>query len=64
MSTTKLIEVLLTELVIPEVAAFIRKRYAADGRMPTDAEVIAGLRLTTDRIVAAGEAWLAAHPSD
>jgi hypothetical protein len=58
-----LIAALLTQVVIPEIAAIIRAHHNATGNMPTDAQIIAALDTDTTNQIAIGQAWLAAHPA-
>jgi hypothetical protein len=53
---------LLTQVVIPEIAAIIRAHHNATGQMPTDAQVLAALGSDTNTGITIGEAWLQAHP--
>lgn len=60
---TALILAILQNVVIPEVVVAIRSHYNATGQLPTDEQVLAALHLNADRVVAIGEAWLAANPA-
>jgi hypothetical protein len=44
--------------IVPEISKFIRDRYTKTGKFPTDAEIIARVKLKADSIVAKGEAFL------
>lgn len=50
---TGLIEAIITEILIPEIAGILRRKPDA-----TDAEVIAELAARRDRIIAKGKAFL------
>jgi hypothetical protein len=55
-----LLQAILTEILVPEIAAVIRAHHAASGgSMPTDAQVIAALGVDADRYIALGAAFLA-----
>jgi len=54
---------LITQVVVPEIAAIIRAHHNATGQMPTDAQVIAALGTDADGGISVGQAWLAAHPA-
>jgi hypothetical protein len=56
-----LVAPLLTQVIIPEIAAIIRAHHNATGQMPTDAQVLAALGADTQAGITIGEAWLAAH---
>lgn len=59
-----LLAALIENVLIPEIAAAIRAHVnATNGKLPTDAEVLAALDLNASRVIAVGEAWLAAHPA-
>lgn len=49
--------------VLPELLAFIKGFHTANGTFPTDAQVIANFQTDDARVVAIGQAWLAAHPA-
>lgn len=53
---------LITQIGIPELAAWLRARHAA-GQVVTDADVIAKLEADTGLTISIGEAWLKAHPA-
>jgi hypothetical protein len=57
-----LIAALLTQVVIPEIAAVIRAHHNATGNMPTDEQILAALGKDADANIAVGQAWLNAHP--
>lgn len=48
--------------LVPELLQWIKGFHAANGTMPTDAQVIAQFNTDADRVVANGTAWLASHP--
>ncbi len=48
---------LFQDVVIPELASWIKTRHAA-GAPPTLAEIVAHMNETADATVTAGEAWL------
>jgi hypothetical protein len=54
---------IITQILIPEIAAVIRAHHNATGNMPTDAQVIAALNADADRYIALGQAWLDTHPA-
>jgi hypothetical protein len=54
---------LLQNVVIPEIIVAIKAHYNATGKLPTEAEILAAVDVTADRITARGTAWLAAHPA-
>lgn len=54
-----LLAIIIKDLVVPEVISFVRGHYAANGTLPTDADVIAHLALDADRYIATGQAFLA-----
>jgi hypothetical protein len=54
-----LLQAILTEILVPEIAAVIRAHHAASGgSMPTDEQVIAALGMDADRFIALGTAFL------
>lgn len=55
-----LLQAILTEILVPEIAAVIRAHHNATGAMPTDDQVIAALGTDADRYLALGTAFLAA----
>jgi hypothetical protein len=58
-----LIIAILEQILIPEIAAIIRAHAnATNGQLPNDAQVLAALDIDAAKVVAVGEAWLAAHP--
>ena len=58
----ELLAIILKDIVISEVAAVIRAHVnASGGKMPTDEEILAALDVNADRVIRAGERWLAAH---
>jgi hypothetical protein len=56
-----LVSALITQVLVPEIAAVIRAHHNATGNMPTDAQVIAALGTDSDGVITTGQAWLAAH---
>lgn len=56
-----LIGPIITQILVPEIAAIIRAHHNATGNMPTDAQVIAALAVDADRYIALGQAWLDSH---
>lgn len=57
--TASWLQLLLTNVVIPEVIVAIRAHMnASSGRFPTEAEVIAALPAFTDAHIAVGKAFL------
>ena len=61
---TALLLAILQQAVIPEAMAYIRARWTRTGQLPTDQEVLEALGLQADKLIAAGQEWLAAHPAD
>lgn len=57
-----LLAVLINEIAIPELTAWLRSRHAS-GQPLTDADVLAKLITDTNVGEEIGEAWLAAHPA-
>ena len=57
-----LLAALLTQVVIPEIAAIVRAHHNATGNLPTDDQILAALGTDADKGIAIGSAWLAAHP--
>lgn len=55
-------QAVFSNIVLPEILAWIRRRQHVDGEMPTDEQVIAHFRGNVDLFVGAGQAWLDAHP--
>lgn len=51
----------ITEVVVPELVAFIRRRHQETGQVPSDADIKAHVDAMADRIIAAGERFLEAH---
>lgn len=47
-------------VVVPEIMAYVRAHQAANGDLPTDAQVIAALGTDTDAGIRVGEAFLKA----
>ena len=56
-----LLAVLINEIAIPELTAWLRSRHAANQTL-TDADVLQKLITDTDLGIKIGEQWLAAHP--
>jgi hypothetical protein len=56
-----LIAPIITQILVPEIAAIFRAHHNATGNMPTDAEVLAALSTDADRYIAIGQAWLDSH---
>lgn len=50
----------LQQIVIPEILAIIRAHKNATGADPTAEQILAALQFDADRVVAVGEAFLAA----
>lgn len=48
----------LQNIVIPELAAFIQKKFSETGRLPTKEEMEAEVMKNADTIIARGEAFL------
>lgn len=57
-----LLAVLINEIAIPELTAWLRGRHAA-GQGLTDADILEKLITDTNLGVTVGEQWLAAHPA-
>lgn len=53
-----LLQPILTQIVIPEVAAIFRAFHNRNLPDPTDAEVLAALNLDADRVITIGNAFL------
>lgn len=54
-----LIQALLTQIVIPEIAAIFRAHHNAAKTMPTDQQVLDALQFDANRYISIGEAFLA-----
>jgi hypothetical protein len=52
------IQPLITQILIPEIAALFRFAASRNQPAPTDAEVLAALNLDADRVLALGQAFL------
>jgi fucose permease len=50
--------------VVPEIMAFIRDRFTATGKLPTDAQVIDRLVVLAASVITKGEDYLATHPKE
>ena len=54
---------IIEQILVPEIAMIIKSFTAGSGGTPpTDAQVIALMNSDADKVIAAGNAWLAAHP--
>jgi hypothetical protein len=58
---TPLILLLIKEILLPEVVAYVKAKQAA-GQPISEAELYAEFEARISRIITAGESWLAAHP--
>lgn len=62
--TSAVLMAILQSGVVPEIMAFIRDRFTATGKMPTDAQVIDRLVVMAASVIAKGEDYLATHPKE
>ncbi len=53
-----LIQALITQILIPEIAAVVRAHHAAAGSMPTDQQVLDALQFDAKRYIDIGTAFL------
>jgi hypothetical protein len=62
--TTAVLMAILQSGVVPEIMAFIRDRFTATGKLPTDAQVIDRLVVLAASVITKGEDYLATHPKE
>lgn len=55
---TAVVSSLITEIAIPEVLAFVRRRHQETGELPTEADVRAHLASDAAGVIARGEGFL------
>jgi hypothetical protein len=58
---TAIVSSLISEVAVPEVLAFIRRRHQETGALPSDDEVRAHLATDAAGVIARGEVFLREH---
>jgi hypothetical protein len=52
---------LITEVAVPEILAFVRRRHQETGALPSEADVRAHLEADANAVIARGEVFLREH---